>query len=155
MPHIHELIDFTVTPVIIHPDKDKVLLVNHPKYKKWLHIGGHIELDEDPDQALMREIREECGLDVEVLAEKQKIEASAQEKPLWRPRFMDIHEANVPHRHVGLVYFCLAKSVDFVLSEEHDEMKWFTLDEIALLGDQVSNLIKYHAAVALEEVKSV
>ncbi|MFK5282779.1 NUDIX domain-containing protein, partial [Lacticaseibacillus paracasei] len=62
MAHIHEKIDFTVEVFIVH--KDKVLLRMHDKFKFWLSIGGHIELDEDPIQAAYREVKEEVGLDV-------------------------------------------------------------------------------------------
>lgn len=70
MAHIHEKIDFTVSAYIVHPNLDKILLVHHKKFNGWLQIGGHIELDEDSDMALMREIEEECGLKVELLAKK-------------------------------------------------------------------------------------
>ena len=59
MPHIHKLIDFTVEVFIVH--KHKVLLRRHDKYKKWLSIGGHIELHEDPVEAAIREVKEEVG----------------------------------------------------------------------------------------------
>ncbi len=151
MGHIHELIDFTVAPVMIHPDKDKVLLVLHPRYKKWLCLGGHIELNENPDQALLREIKEECGLEVDVLSEKPDLKSSNSEI-LWRPRFIDIHDANAPHRHIGLTYFCLAKSADYVLSDEHEEMKWFTIDELDELGDRAPEHVIYYCKTALREV---
>jgi 8-oxo-dGTP pyrophosphatase MutT (NUDIX family) len=38
----------------------------HDKYKIWAHVGGHIELDEDPNEAVLREIKEEVGLDVKL-----------------------------------------------------------------------------------------
>ena len=57
MPHIHDLIDFIVDAYIVH--NNSVLLILHKKLKIWLPIGGHIELNEDPDEALMREIKEE------------------------------------------------------------------------------------------------
>ncbi|MCA9332530.1 NUDIX domain-containing protein [Candidatus Saccharibacteria bacterium] len=153
MGHIHEKIDFTVAPVIIHPDKDKVLLVHHPRYKKWLCIGGHIELDENPDQALMREIEEECGLEVKVLSDKPDVKCETSEI-LWRPRFVDIHDANSPHRHIGMVYFCLAKTENFILSDEHEEMRWFTLIELEALGDKAPKHVLYYCRVALDEVKN-
>ena len=31
---------------------------------KWMGVGGHIEIGETPDQALIREVKEETGLDV-------------------------------------------------------------------------------------------
>ncbi len=58
MAHTHELIDFIINIYIIY--KGKVLLIYHKKLDKWLPIGGHIELDEDPEEALFREVKEEC-----------------------------------------------------------------------------------------------
>ena len=68
MPHIHDRIDFTVAVFVVH--QDRVLVVHHRKLDKWLPLGGHIELDEDPEQAALREAKEESGLDVELLGER-------------------------------------------------------------------------------------
>ena len=35
---------------------------------KWVGVGGHIEKDETPDQATIREVKEETGLDVHSLS---------------------------------------------------------------------------------------
>jgi len=64
MPHIHDLIDFIVNVYIVH--EGKVLFIQHKKLNKWLPVGGHIELNEDPDQAIFREVKEECGLEIEI-----------------------------------------------------------------------------------------
>ena len=53
MAHLHEKIDFTVSLFIV--EKGKLLLIHHRKLDRWLPIGGHIELDEDPEQAEYRE----------------------------------------------------------------------------------------------------
>ena len=70
MPHIHEKIDFTVEVFIVY--KNKVLLRMHDKHKIWLSVGGHIELDEDPIQAAICEVKEKLGLMLK-LAEKPKV----------------------------------------------------------------------------------
>lgn len=44
----------------------KVLLHMHKKYKKWFPVGGHVEENEFPHEAVIRECREETGLDVKV-----------------------------------------------------------------------------------------
>ena len=49
MAHIHEKIDFTTSVFIVRDGK--VLLHKHKKLGIWLQPGGHIELDEDPNQA--------------------------------------------------------------------------------------------------------
>lgn len=74
MPHIHDLIDFIVNIFIVY--ENKVLLIYHKQLNKWLSIGGHIELNEDPEEALFREVREECGLEIRVLGEKPEFNLS-------------------------------------------------------------------------------
>lgn len=70
MPHIHEKIDFTVSLFIVQDGK--VLVIHHKKLGQWLPIGGHIELDEDPEQAAYREAREESGLEIELIGESNR-----------------------------------------------------------------------------------
>lgn len=133
MPHIHKDIDFTVSAAIVHDGK--VLLVDHPRYGYWLLPGGHVELDEDTDQALLREIAEETGLqlkDIEVLAERPEIGSDNEAKSLWRPQWMNIHKAGEHHRHIGLWYLVRAKSGQVRLDEkEHKAVKWFSAEGIS------------------------
>ncbi|HET6925151.1 MAG TPA: NUDIX domain-containing protein [Candidatus Saccharimonadales bacterium] len=146
MPHIHELYDFTVAVFIVHDGK--VLLVNHPRYNKWIPPGGHIELDEDPEQALYREIEEETGLKVEILSTKPVVE-SPETKFILTPNYVDVHEANLPHRHIALTYFARAASPDFRLSAEHTDMRWFMPDELEKPEYKLSPAVQFYAREAL------
>ena len=125
MPHINEKIDFVVGFFIVY--NKTVLLVDHKKLNKWVCPGGHIELDEDPDQALFREMEEETGLkasDVEVLSPKPGIDEEGV-KPLFTPNFLDIHNFNETHKHVALVYFLKSKIEKVVLEKEaHRAIEW-------------------------------
>ena len=47
---------------------NKVLLHKHIKYNTWFPIGGHVEPDELPHQAAMREIAEEAGIEVKLIS---------------------------------------------------------------------------------------
>ena len=49
----------------------KVLLHLHRKLGMWLPPGGHIEKDELPDEAAVREVLEETGVKVELVGEKR------------------------------------------------------------------------------------
>jgi 8-oxo-dGTP pyrophosphatase MutT (NUDIX family) len=60
---------YTVSGIVL-PD-GRVLLIEHRKSGSALPPGGHINPGEDPVQALRREVREEVGIDVEVLAERR------------------------------------------------------------------------------------
>ena len=127
MPHIHELYDFTISAYIVH--KDKVLLVNHPRYAMWLPIGGHIELDEDPEQAFYREVAEESGLEVELLSTAPTI-STPDDKFIPVPQYLNVHTANNPHKHITLVYFARATNNRFVMSAEHTDGRWLSLTEL-------------------------
>ena len=51
-----------VTASGIVVDGNKLLMIFHPYLQKWLQPGGHIEVDENPVQAAIRETMEETGL---------------------------------------------------------------------------------------------
>ncbi len=83
--------------------------------QKWDIPGGRIEPDEPLEDALAREIAEETGLvlnSVDELLAAQDIFVEAK----------DLHV-------VRLTYIASAAG-DVVISDEHDEYTWMTLDEI-------------------------
>ena len=48
---------FTASGIVLSGD-DHVLLVEHRKLGCWLYPGGHIDANEDPAQAVLREVVE-------------------------------------------------------------------------------------------------
>lgn len=149
MAHIHEKIDWVVTAFILHPTEEKLLMINHIKLGMWLPVGGHVELDEDPDQALAREIEEECGLEVEMLSEKS--EDTKDSKSLYRPHSMNIHAYNATHQHIGLNYVARAKTTEPRLApEEHHDIRWFTREEIEAQGAKMPENVSVTALEILE-----
>ncbi len=56
---------FTVTGFVV--EGDGTLLHWHRKSQMWLPPGGHIEPNEDPVQAVLREVLEETGITAEVI----------------------------------------------------------------------------------------
>lgn len=44
-------------------DDDRILLVDHRNAQLWLPPGGHVEPDEHPRATVIREIREELGIE--------------------------------------------------------------------------------------------
>jgi len=152
MPHIHEAYDFTVGVVIVH--NEQVLLVHHPRYDSWLPPGGHIELDEDPEEALRREIEEETGLEVTILSERLPFQSPGT-KNILQPAYVDVHEANPPHKHINFMYFAKAVSGQVRLSDEHLEAKWFRADELGDSRYKLSPAIIFYAEAALQKARYV
>jgi 8-oxo-dGTP pyrophosphatase MutT (NUDIX family) len=148
MPHIHEIYDFSIAAFIVCGDK--VLLVEHPRYGKWLASGGHIELDENPDEALFREIEEETGLKkVEILSTKPNLQDDGK-VPLYTPHYMDVHEANAPHRHIVMVYFGRTLDDQYLKSDEHTDIKWFSKSDLENPKYKVAHDIKFYANEAMK-----
>lgn len=152
--HIHEKIDFTASAYIVFDNK--VLLHMHKKLGKWLQVGGHIELDEDPNEAVLREAKEEAGLDIELVGEPvaPKNESTGT-RELVLPRFLNRHffdEART-HEHIDFSYFARAKSGD-AKGEEGGEIRWFTKEEIADPALDLLPDVRRYALLALEELAS-
>jgi len=150
MPHVHELIDFVANAFIVYDNK--VLLINHKKVKRWLSIGGHIELNENPEEALFREIKEECGLDVEIFGEKPRIVSPEFNfTPLYAPTFLDVHDISTTHKHIGMVYFAKAKSDKFIFNkEEHNDIRWFSKEDLENPEFNILPEIKFYANEAFK-----
>jgi 8-oxo-dGTP pyrophosphatase MutT (NUDIX family) len=152
MAHIHEKIDFTVAIFVVHDAK--VLLILHRKLGKWLPLGGHIELDEDPEIAALREAKEESGLDVELLGERPPTTETGT-RALIAPRFLDIHRINDTHEHIGMIYWARPVGGDVTLAaEEHHDIRWCSAAELDALQPPMTNAVKWYCRKALEEVRN-
>ena len=152
MPHIHDKIDFTVEVFIVY--KDKVLLRKHDKYKIWLSVGGHIELDEDPNQAAIREVKEEVGLNVKIADSRIFKSDTGKYKELVSPRFLSRHYINDNHEHITMVYFATSDTDEIKSSddEKSEESKWFTAEELNDKNYGLKENVLFYAKKALEEL---
>ena len=102
---------------------------------KWLPLGGHIELDEDPEQAALREAREESGLTLNCSAHGPTTEPGT--RALLAPRFLDIHRISATHEHIGMIYFARPRHASAALqlaATEHHAIRWCTYEESAGLS---------------------
>ena len=84
---------------------------------KWDFPGGEIDFGEDAFSGIIREIKEECGLEVKDL-KPFDVESHINEKgDFW----------------VTIAYMAKAKSDDVKLSFEHDDFKWVSVEEFLTL----------------------
>ena len=98
---------FTVSGFVVHAGQ--VLLHWHPKVRAWLPPGGHIDANEDPTEAVVREVDEETGLRVEVVQTGPRLELKypAQVQPPFTIMIEDIHDPEEGyHQHIDMIYFC-------------------------------------------------
>ena len=103
---------------IVKNSEGKILVLRrHPKSKtnphRWELPGGKIEKCEYFDEALIREIKEETGLDVKV---GDFCEA--------------VQDDYVHKRTVQLIMYAKDITGEVKISDEHDDWMWASLDEI-------------------------
>lgn len=80
---------------------------------QWEFIDGALEFMENPDKAVMRHAYEQTGLDVMI------------DKILYTWTFMTGDIFNI-----GISYLCLAAHDEVIISEELNDYRWITKDEI-------------------------
>jgi 8-oxo-dGTP pyrophosphatase MutT (NUDIX family) len=133
--------------------KDKVLLRLHDKYKEWYGVGGHIELDEDPAEAAVREVKEEVGLDVDLIGGLTLDTGSDKGyRELLPPKYMNRHDVGQGHEHVSLVYFGKSTTDAVVPESSGDEWRWLNSEEIEKGILPLKDNIRAYALAALAEI---
>jgi len=127
--------DFTVATFVI--DNDRVLLLWHKKLQMWLPPGGHIDPNELPDEAAIREVLEETGLEV-LLDSPLSAPPMAGPRPLARPEGIQLESISPGHEHIDLIYFArlaVPGAVPPLANDEVERVGWYgqaDLDRINL-----------------------
>lgn len=105
----------------------------------WLPPGGHIEVDEDPIEAVLREVREETGLAAEVVPTAPAL-GVAQPRQLPPPVTIGVYDIergdpHLPraHQHIDLVYFTRPLAGQALALPDGAE-GWLWVSEAALRG---------------------
>jgi 8-oxo-dGTP pyrophosphatase MutT (NUDIX family) len=136
---------FTATAYII--DQGKVLLLMHPKLKKWLPPGGHVELNETPPECAKREAQEETGLEIELIQQENLWlnfwNASSFERPyLCLLENIPAHGDKPAHQHIDMIY--LAKPLRGTLIEG---VRWFSLEDVEKMTDEEEIFVETKTAI--------
>ena len=99
---------FTATGFIVH--RGSVALHWHPKVRAWLPPGGHIEPNEDPVQAVVREALEETGLRGRGGRRPSPSMGLSYPEEVTPPFSIMVEDIHDPvegfHKHIDMIYFC-------------------------------------------------
>lgn len=140
---------FTTSVYLLH--EEKVLLLFHPKLKKWLPPGGHVEKDETPPEAARREVKEETDLDITFIQQEnvwiEKWNAKSFERP-WMCLLEEIppHKETPAHQHIDMIY--LAKPVGKTTPISPDPIRWFSPEEVRILESDVEIFAETQEVIA-------
>lgn len=97
---------------LIFDEQRRILLFRHTYRKfEWGIPGGALEYGEQPDQAMVREMFEETGMQIEI-------------------QRLLLAESSKDDRHVSLIYQCRNVDGAFRESDEISEVKYFDVNEL-------------------------
>ena len=140
---------FTATGIVFN-SKSEVLMVKHNKLKVWLPPGGHIDENELPCDAALRETFEETGVRARLIDAKPSPILSTpcckHARELVQPFVILLEdiEGDGTHNHIDLVYLALAESDDLQPQlSEVDDIGWFSQEQFGKLDtfDNVAETI--------------
>jgi 8-oxo-dGTP pyrophosphatase MutT (NUDIX family) len=156
-PHLEPgqvLRHFTVAVFVVH--EGRVLLHYHRKLRKWLPPGGHVEDNELPDTAAVREVLEETGIRARLVGDRGLPIDEPQQ--LVVPAGIQVEHIYPGHEHVDLVYFARPDPDDMGAAEvdprlaESDQVGWYAASELDTLG--ANSEIKAWAQRALDALEA-
>lgn len=142
MAHLHtgpDGHDTTVSALIFREQPTRLLVHFHRKLDVWLQPGGHVEHDENPWQAVIREIHEETGYEVdqlEVLHPFAPLQSLVHDNQHPTPAILNTHEIGTGHWHSDLSFVFVAASDPRhpPAQGESTELRWVELAEIDAAG---------------------
>lgn len=123
----------TASTLVMDDARERVLLTLHPKVRRWLQLGGHIEPDDTTLRAAaMREAVEESGIEA--------ITISAT------PLRLDRHPVpcgGAMNEHLDIQFLGLVPvGSRAVMSEESDDLRWFAVDQLPDVDASVRALVE-------------
>lgn len=112
-------------------------LHEHEKLGLTLPPGGHVDRDELPHKAAVREVREETGLEPTILR-ADDAPPTGDGRPLPRPRHqmlydIDTWQGKVAHQHIDQLYYATVPSRDLDPAPGEapaDAWDWYTAGDL-------------------------
>jgi 8-oxo-dGTP diphosphatase len=131
----------TASMVVIDPAAESVLLIWHRATGLWMFPGGHVDPDETPGEAALREVLEETGVTARIAGYPVDLPAAMT----WHPSPWITAEIPAPakperpgkpaepaHTHIDLLYVGTADSRAGLTArlDEVASARWVPLDEL-------------------------
>lgn len=110
-----------IAKVFVINNRGEILLLQRSRSDNrrplgWDLPGGGVDYNEDPNQAVLRELQEEAGITA------------------TNPQVFFVASETTDSYVVSLLYKALATSTDVTLSFEHEQYKWIMPEEIIHFG---------------------
>lgn len=117
-----------------------LILKNTTDNPQWELPGGLLEIEEDMEFGLKREVKEETGIEISV----EKLVVTWDH---WLKSFKFKDNKVLDIRVIGLAYFCSKTGGKIKLSHEHSQYKWTTKKELLNLNFAPNSKIAINAYI--------
>jgi 8-oxo-dGTP pyrophosphatase MutT (NUDIX family) len=125
---------------------ERVLVIEHRRLKTWLPIGGELEVGETPQEAAVRELREETGL----VGRFVPTEGALDGVPAGLIGYEE-HQAGTKGLHMNFVFVCeIAPESDVSPNDEFGAWRWVDRGELGRLDSPLN--VRQFGFVALDAV---
>lgn len=117
--------------IILHNDGSRrIALIFRGKEEDWSFPKGHVEPDEKPFATCVREVKEEVGLDVEIITQLPDNEY--------------LHKSG--KKIITYMYLVRSKGGNFFIEKFEDKIEWVNIKDVK---DRLSyeNLRKYYSDI--------
>ncbi len=122
----------------------------HKRLRLWLPPGGHIDEDELPCDAAVREVREECGLEVALLSPRYPM---GTVEVLSRPECILLEQISADHQHIDLIYFARVTGGSLkVAASEAEGYRWCAPEDLE--EETIAEDIQRLGKMAIEAVET-
>ena len=138
----------TVYVVSIIDNQPKVLLHLHKKHNAWYGLGGHVEENEDPASAAIREAQEEANITVTLIPPHTLIHTKYADEMI-APFLMFDQNIDNDHRHMDCIY--VGTTTD--APQMNEPFKWVSESELTTMDLQDDT--RYIAKKAIQYFKNM
>ena len=140
--------DFTASIYVV---KDgKVLLLMHKKGGMWLQPGGHIDGNELPHEAALREVEEETGFEVNLINIGDQNDYEEESVDLPVPFKVNTHKIKKGHWHCDFAFLAeVEEKKEASHSHEHEGLKWFSKEDLKKQDSKIPENVKKTALEAI------
>ncbi|WP_276310886.1 NUDIX hydrolase [Paenibacillus paeoniae] len=146
--------EFTATVYVLNEEHNALLFMKRrkpPFAGCFFPPGGHLEPNETPDEAAVREVQEETGYSIRLLSVQVDSNPEPGVVPLAFPINIQLERIDDQHDHIDYIY------VGEVLRRERTEAgeEWMWLDAAQLDEEPVPAVIRVVAKRVLQENSSI
>lgn len=154
---------FTATGYVVDAERTAMLMVFHKGLQCWLPPGGHVDPDEFPSDAALREVQEETGLQAwhagpafVDLAPNQSTESQLPTPFAMAAQLIPQSPKDVEHIHMDMMFLLEAdpSAPVTVRESEVDDVLWASRNEV-INGLHTVDSVRAFAREYLRDLDSV